>query len=612
MRLRRRPLTIPEILCWADAYREATGKWPTVHSGGIAGTIGDSWKQVGHALREGLRSLPGGSSLARLLAEHRGKRNLKGLPALSEEKILAWADEHRQSTGSWPTADSGPIITANGEKWGAVDSALHAGLRGLNAGSSLARLLAEKRGVRNRKDLPPLTEDQILKWADAHHHRTGSWPSKTLGPVLDAPGETWIGVGVALQLGRRGFPGGSSLAWLLAEKRGVRNLYNRPVFSVEQILSWADTFHERTGKWPNLSSGLISESPGDTWAVIDKALRRGSRGLPGGSSLAKLLADRRGARNKTSIPRLSRERILSWADAHFRRTGAWPMADSGPIVGVTGETWVGVDGALKAGSRGLRGGSSLAKLLARRRGRRHLFDQPPLSIKKILAWADACHQRTGEWPKCKSGVIPEAPGETWAAVDGALREGRRGQTGGSSLTRLLARKRGIRNPAKLPPLNVDLILSWADAHQRCTGRWPNADSGPVSATSGDTWGGIDWTLAKGARGLTSGSSLAKLLAENRGIRNKKSLARLTPEQILAWVNLHQQRTGRRPTKNSGPIQDASGETWRGVDAALRHGLRGLAGTSSLAKLLTAQGQTASVSVAQTLAHQPGSLTGPCP
>lgn len=49
--LRRRPLAIPEILRWADAYREATGKWPTKASGSIAGTIGESWLAADNAER---------------------------------------------------------------------------------------------------------------------------------------------------------------------------------------------------------------------------------------------------------------------------------------------------------------------------------------------------------------------------------------------------------------------------------------------------------------------------------------------------------------------------------------------------------------------------------
>src|SRR5204862_6880327 len=102
------------------------------------------------------------------------------------------------------------------EKWQNIDSALRLGLRGLAAGSSLARLLAEHRGKRSRKDLPSYNTKQILAWADAHFARTGTWPNGNSGPVVEAQGETWTAVEVALNHGQRGLPGGSSLADLLA------------------------------------------------------------------------------------------------------------------------------------------------------------------------------------------------------------------------------------------------------------------------------------------------------------------------------------------------------------------------------------------------------------
>ena len=66
---------------------------------------------------------------------------------------------------------------------------------------------------------PPLTEDQILAWADAHFARTGEWPSANDGPVADAPGEKWVNLDLALRKGRRGLSGGDSLAKLLDRRR---------------------------------------------------------------------------------------------------------------------------------------------------------------------------------------------------------------------------------------------------------------------------------------------------------------------------------------------------------------------------------------------------------
>jgi len=49
--------------------------------------------------------------------------------------------------------------------------------------------------------------------------------------------------------------------------------------------------------------------------------------------------------------------------------------------------------------------------------------RPVLSIPLILAWADAYHKRSGKWPKKTSGRIGGALGDTWTAVEMALRGG---------------------------------------------------------------------------------------------------------------------------------------------------------------------------------------------
>ena len=120
------------------------------------------------------------------------------LPKLTYEQILEWADEHHERTGQWPKQNSGPVRAAKGETWGGVEGALFRQTRGLPGGSSIAKLLAEHRDVRNIKELQPLTIQQILEWADEHHERTGQWPKQNSGPVRAAKGETWSGVAHAL------------------------------------------------------------------------------------------------------------------------------------------------------------------------------------------------------------------------------------------------------------------------------------------------------------------------------------------------------------------------------------------------------------------------------
>src|SRR5262249_7736531 len=146
---------------------------------------------------------------------------------------------------------------------------------------------------------------------------------------------------------RRGLPGGSSLALLLADKRGARNVWSVPQLSLAEILTWADVWHTRTGNWPTLESGPIPEAPGETWNAFNHALRRGSRSLPRGYSLAQLLAVQRGVRNRSSISGLTRRQILVWAGGHRRRTGEWPTQKSGAIPESPRDTWWAVDAALR-------------------------------------------------------------------------------------------------------------------------------------------------------------------------------------------------------------------------------------------------------------------------
>jgi hypothetical protein len=441
--LRKPPLRIEQILQWADAHHRRTGQWPRIHSGEIAAAPWETWSRVHDALARGLRTLPRRYTLARLLVERRGARVHLYEPRLTQRQILAWADAHHRHSGQWPGQLSGPIRGTSGESWSAIDQALHLGARGLPGGESLAELLYRARGVRNKSRPPHLTLKQILSWADAWHGRTGQWPRHKSGPIPGSDGETWLSIDKALRSGARGLGECSSLANLLEMRRGVSNRLHVPRLSEDLILTWADDYFRRTGRWPTEAAGRVPAAPRESWENLSICLRIGVRGLPGGDTLARLLQRRRGARNVQRLRRLTARQILAWADAQHARTGRWPSVNSGPVLDAPGEKWANLNAVLYTGGRGLPGGDSLARLLGRYRGVYQSVNRPTLTVAQILSWADAHYRRYGRWPGVTSGAVAGADGENWRAINQSPTRGGRGLPAGRSLARLLKRRRRL-------------------------------------------------------------------------------------------------------------------------------------------------------------------------
>lgn len=236
------------------------------------------------ALRAGLRGGGSSSMTSAITASRRTGTRARDIGT-------GTGDWHFGQATSWP------------ERSALADSALRVGLRGLPSGSSLPQVLAEHRGVRNHADLPPLSVDQVLAWADAFHERTGEWPRQKHWPevIPDSGGETWGKVIQDISRGLRGFPGTGTLFDLLAEHRGVRNVGHLPPLTEGRILAWADAHQAAHGEWPTcrcLQQG-IPDTGGERWFNVDQALRKGLRGLAGGSSLPKLLAKHRNVPNLT-------------------------------------------------------------------------------------------------------------------------------------------------------------------------------------------------------------------------------------------------------------------------------------------------------------------------
>jgi hypothetical protein len=110
---------------------------------------------------------------------------------LTVEQILVWADAHRVRTGERPTAASGPVMDAPGERWRAIEAALWFGNRGLPGRDSLARLLDRHRRAWEHRRLSWEPEEDALVSAlppTEAAHRTG----RTLAAVYQRRGRLGI------------------------------------------------------------------------------------------------------------------------------------------------------------------------------------------------------------------------------------------------------------------------------------------------------------------------------------------------------------------------------------------------------------------------------------
>ena len=170
------PLDDAQIREWVDAFIAANdGKLPTVKSGVVPDSGGQTWRGIDAALINGGRGLPGDSSLTDWLVRNGYKqpyRVTNNLPPLDDAQIREWVETYRLNNGGkLPTKDSGVIPNSGGQTWSGLNTALMKGLRGLPGGSSLANWLVRngyKQPYRNTSNLPSLDDAQIREWVETY------------------------------------------------------------------------------------------------------------------------------------------------------------------------------------------------------------------------------------------------------------------------------------------------------------------------------------------------------------------------------------------------------------------------------------------------------------
>ena len=297
--------------------------------------------------------------------------------------------------------------------------------------------------------------------ADAWHDRNGAWPkSHDTEPIPGAvSGETWRKFDSCAPRRPR-WPTGRLFSRSSPRRAGrSANKGDLARLSETQLLAWADAFHARQGRWPAATPDRIPEAPAETWAAIDSALRSGCRGLPGGSSLLRFLAARRGAKNvgirhrPLSIPRpvspLAHQPFVhgSLARDHLRphRRHRERDMEEGPrrprqwIPGTTRRIVTGPPARPKT-SRCRQRDESSAFPYPRAPSLGRLAPCSPRHVAEIQLRFNS---------RSSGGDVDQGPNR---AVSG-----RRGLPGGSSLARLLAASRGARNIRDLSQLRIPEI-----------------------------------------------------------------------------------------------------------------------------------------------------------
>ncbi len=306
-------LSESSIIEAAREYYSRRGKLPTASSREKLSTYpATNWGSVNSAGRVGSRGLTSGRTLSTILAplrEEIGNKPKRRTSApykqlLSESSIIEAAREYYARNGKMPTQFSRErLSTYPDTNWGSVNSAGRVGSRGLTSGRTLSTILAPLReeigNKPKRRTSAPykqlLSESSIIEAAREYYARNGKMPTQSSREELSTyPATSWSTVHAAGSVGCRGLTKGRTLSKILAPLRYELEPPGSPKLSPLSeisIIEAAREYHSRRGKLPTASSReRLSTYPATNWAAVNSAGWVGSRGLPKGRTLSKILA----------------------------------------------------------------------------------------------------------------------------------------------------------------------------------------------------------------------------------------------------------------------------------------------------------------------------------
>jgi hypothetical protein len=436
-------LTVDEVLAKAREWSAANGgKIPRAQSGQIPG-LPITWKGADAAVRRGAGRLAQPyKNLAHLFRAHKFKSGKCGAAARSDPtaeftddliltKAIGWAATHEWKL---PNAKSGVVPGLPGQTWRDGERAVSARL---SFGRSGLRTLFQdygltRDGIDHVSELQAawarlqdghahglcaghyaLTEDLILRkaieWAAAHEWQL---PLPNSGAVPGRFGDTWLMYSCSLSDGNRGLTRPNC--------KGLPHLFR--LFGLRCDRN--DSVEALRKAWKRLKDGEshgLTEVPPDTGALSEVLILT---------------------------------KAVGWAADHDWKL---PKPCDGAVPGLSGETWLRFNNALRASRRGLTrkgcaGLLSLFRLYGLVRGYRinvsllkatweNLQQHRPLGLsddhgdqhrltevfilRKAVEWA-ATH--AWQLPTAISGAVPGLEGDTWYAFDKAIKACYRGLT----------------------------------------------------------------------------------------------------------------------------------------------------------------------------------------
>jgi hypothetical protein len=445
-------LTAEMLIAAIIKYRDANGgRNPSVMSGDATPHFGSkmTWAAVNQRLEKGWPGFSGGSSLAKFLVEHGFGRGL------TVEIVKAAIVKYRNANGGRnPTVTSGDATpyVGNTVTWRGVNSSLREGCRGLPGGSSLARFLVEH-GF--DEDKPDITDAELETACRAFHTEHGTYPKVDSGDCSRYFGwaegtDTWRNVNACIRNGIRGLGSLNERSlYLFCQRLGIADV--KPKFTDVSLKSACLAYHAEHGTYPKEDSGDCSKHFGwsdgtDTWANVNSSIANGSRGLESlkGSSLYLFCQDLGIA---TVKPDFTPDLVEKACRTYFEEHGKHPRTKREDCSRYFGrpdgtETWLGVDGCIREGNRGLKSlkGSSLYQFC---QDIGIATVKPDLTVDGLEKACRAFHAEHGTYPKVKSGDCSRYFGrpdgiDTWMNVNACINHGNRGLESlkGSSLVQV--------------------------------------------------------------------------------------------------------------------------------------------------------------------------------